>query len=173
MAVADVFLMRARVHLAGADKAAEPQVSVDILRSSLQSPALVASPIADALRPILDRAGNNLELALQGIQAWFNAGMDRVSGWYKTRTRKMLFLVGLALAALCNVDAIEITATLNQSPALRSSLFDIAKSAATTGKVGNVDVGKLKTRPPTTTEWESLRPVFESLRSNDAKGLCL
>lgn len=171
MAIADVLLMRARVPKAEGDDRFGPQLTVEALRSSLQSPALMGSPIADALRPIIDRAGNNLELALQGIQSWFNAAMDRVSGWYKTRTHKMLFVVGLAVAALCNVDAIEIATTLNQSPALRGSLFDIAKSAATTGKVGSVDVGELKTRPPTTAEWESLRPVFESLRSNDTNGL--
>ncbi len=170
MAIADVLLVRTRGRRTEAD-GASGQLTVEALRASLQSPPIAGSPIADALRPIVDRAGNDLEAALQGIQAWFNAGMDRVSGWYKTRTRKILFVIGLALAALCNIDAIEITATLNHSAALRGALVDMARNAATTGKVGNVDVGELKTRPPTPAEWESLRPVLESLRSNDANGL--
>lgn len=127
MAVADVLLARAGTKRAPTGAAA--QLTVQALRGALQGPALVASPIAAALGPIIDRAANNLEAALRGIQGWFNATTDRVSGWYKTRIRKVLFVVGLALAALCNVDAIEIAATLNRSPALRASLFDIAKSA--------------------------------------------
>jgi hypothetical protein len=171
MALADVLLVRASVRGAAAGSSSQPQLTVEALRSALESPPIVGSPIADALRPIVDRAGNSLEQALQGIQGWFNAGMDRVSGWYKTRTRKMLFVVGLALAALCNVDAIEIAATLNQSSALRGALVDVAKSATATGKIGGVDVGALKTRAPTPAEWEGLRPVFESLHSNDSNGL--
>jgi hypothetical protein len=169
MAVADVLLARAGTKRA--PTGAAPQLTVQALRGALQSPALVASPIAAALGPIIDRADNNLEAALRGIQGWFNASMDRVSGWYKTRTRKVLFVVGLALAALCNVDAIEIAATLNRSPALRASLFDIAKSATATGKVGDVDIASLNGRAPTEAEWKSLQPVFEALRKGDVNSL--
>ena len=47
--------------------------------------------------------------------------MNRVSGWYKVRTQKVVFVIGLLLAALCNVDAIEIYGTLNRSSELRAA----------------------------------------------------
>ena len=164
MAIADVLLARARVSQPeGA--AAHPALTIDALRKALQTPALAASPVAYSLGPIIDRAGNDLDAAMQGIQSWFNSGMDRVSGWYKARTRVLLFWVGLALAALCNVDAIEIAATLNRSPALRSSLVDTASGIVSSGKVGDVKIDELRDRAPTPAEWQSMRPVLEGLRS--------
>jgi hypothetical protein len=102
---------------------------------------------------------------MRGIQDWFNSGMDRVSGWYKVRTRWMLFWIGLALAALCNVDAIEIAATLNRSPALRASFVSTAGGIVDSGRVGGVTIAELQDRAPTQAEWQSMRPLFESLRS--------
>jgi hypothetical protein len=124
--------------------------------------------VASSLGPIIDRAGDDLGAAMQGIQRWFNSGMDRVSGWYKTRTRWMLFWIGLLLAALCNVDAIEIAATLNRSPALRSSIVDTASGIVDSGKVGSVAIGELRDRAPTPAEWQSMRPVLEGLRTGSA-----
>jgi hypothetical protein len=164
MAIADVLLARARASQPDA-LAPHPQLTVDALRTALRTPALAGSPVAFSLGPILDRADKDLGAALKGIEAWFNSGMDRVSGWYKARTRFVLFWVGLVLAALCNIDAIEITATLNRSPALRDSLVNTATGIVETGKVGNVTIADLRDRAPTQDEWQSMRPVFESMRN--------
>ena len=167
MAIADVLLARARASHPDA-LAQHPRLTIDALRAALRTPALAASPVALSLAPIIDRAGADLGAALQGIQTWFNSGMDRVSGWYKTRTRWMLLWIGLLLAALCNIDAIEIAATLNRSPALRSSLLNTATGIVETGKVGNVTIADLRDRAPTQEEWQSMRPVFESMRNASA-----
>jgi hypothetical protein len=164
MAIADVLLARARVSQPQ-DAAEHPALTIDALRAALRTPALAASPVAFSLGPIIDRAGDDLGAALQGIQTWFNSGMDRVSGWYKTRTRWMLLWIGLLLAALCNVDAIEIAATLNHSPALRESLVNTATGIVESGKVGNVTITDLRGRAPTQEEWQSVRPVLEGMRS--------
>jgi len=167
MAIADVLLARARASQPDA-LASHPQLTVDALRAALQTPALAGSPVAFSLGPIIDRADKDLGAALKGIEAWFNSGMDRVSGWYKARTRLVLFWVGLVLAALCNIDAIEITGTLNRSPALRSSLAKTATGIVESGKVGNVTIADLGDRAPTQEEWQSMRPVFEGMRSGSA-----
>ena len=169
MALADVLLARAGANRPSQNAA--PQLSVQALRAALQSPALVASPIAGALGPIFDRAGNDLEAALRGMQSWFHSSMDRVSGWYKNRTRKVLFAVGLTLAALCNVDAIEIAEALNHSSFLRASFLNLARDITSTGKVGDVDIASLSSRAPTEAEWKSVQPVLETLRKADATGL--
>lgn len=167
MAISDVLLARARVSQPDGN-AQHPPLTIDTLRAALQTPALAASPVALSLGPIIDRAGNDLGAAMQGIQSWFNSGMDRVSGWYKTRTRWLLFWIGLLLAALCNVDAIEIAATLNRSPALRSSIVNTASGIVESGKVGDVAIGELRDRAPTQAEWQSMRPVLEGLRTESA-----
>jgi hypothetical protein len=167
MAIADVLLARSRVSQADA-KEGHPTLTIATLRAALRTPALAASPVAFSLGPIVDRAGDDLNAALQGIQTWFNSGMDRVSGWYKTRTRWVLLWIGLLLAALCNIDAIEIAATLNRSPALRSSIVDTASGIVASGKVGEVAIAELRDRAPSEAEWRSMRPVLEGMRADTA-----
>lgn len=125
------------------------------LRSALVSFASQRSPIANALLPIVDRA-KDLEGALQGIEAWFNAGMDRVSGWYKARTQKVLFLISLVVALLGNVDTLAIIDALNRSPDLRATLAQMAQESGQSGKIAGVDVTALKDRAPTEAEWRTL-----------------
>jgi hypothetical protein len=64
--------------------------------------------LADALLPPVDAAGGDLEVARRNVEGWYEGTMDRVSGWYKRRTRWLLFVIGLAVAVLANVDTIEV-----------------------------------------------------------------
>lgn len=168
LALADVLLARA-----GSNAEGNPsnRLTVASLRDALAAPALKSSPVSVSLLPILDRAGDNLENAMNGVEAWFNGAMDRVGGWYKARTQKMLFVIGLVVAALCNVDSIEIIAALNRSTALRVSLVKVAESTVASGKIGEVKIGDLKERAPTAEEWKSLLPVLDQLRSSGEAGL--
>lgn len=68
-----------------------------------------------------------------GIEAWFNATMDRVSGVYK---RKMLWLtmgVAAVLTLVISADTIAIATTLWQEQAIRSALTGAAQSTSNTG----------------------------------------
>lgn len=168
MALADVLLARSA---SNTDGNPSNRLTVAALREALAAPAIKSSPVAAALQPILDRAGDDLEVAMKGIEAWFNSAMDRVGGWYKARTQKMLFLIGFAVAALCNVDTIEIVGALNRSTALRASLVKMAESTVTTGKLGEVKIADLKDRAPTSDEWKSLWPVLDQMRSSGEAGL--
>ncbi len=72
-------------------------------------------------------AGSGEEELLAEIEAWFDSGMDQVSGWYRRHTQKALLLLGLGLAAIFNVDALRITSELYRSPALRADAVAAAE----------------------------------------------
>lgn len=82
--------------------------------------------VADALLPLLDSAHGSLDQAHANIAAWYESGMDRVSGWYKKYTRRLLLLIGVIAAVLFNVDTLEIVTELAKSSALRKTLADAA-----------------------------------------------
>jgi hypothetical protein len=170
LAIAQVLLSRGDP-VADRNGADAKPLSVEALRAALRSPALAGSPVTMALSPILDRAGNDLEAALKGIEAWFGSAMDRVGGWYKARTQKVLFATGFALAMICNVDAIEIYSTLNHSAALRASLGDVGQSMVESGKIGEVDISKVGERPLTDVERQSLQSSLATLRANGGQTL--
>ena len=72
------------------------------------------------------QAGSGEEELLAEIATWFDSGMEQVSGWYRRHTRKAVLILGLALAALFNVDAVRITKELFRN----SSLGDEVVAAA-------------------------------------------
>jgi hypothetical protein len=166
LAVAQVLLSRGKT-----DGGPAADLSVQALRDALRSPALAGSPVATALSPILDRAGDNLEAALKGIEGWFQSAMDRVSGWYKAHTQKVLFAIGLVLAALCNVDAIEIYTKLNQSAALRASLVNFGQSVVESGKIGDVEVKTVAQQALTEEQRKSIQAAIATLQANGGQEL--
>lgn len=78
--------------------------------------------VGEALLPLIEQAGDRLELARANVAAWYEAAMERVSGWYKLSARWRLLWVGLAVAILFNVDTVEITRDLIHNPSLRVAL---------------------------------------------------
>jgi len=57
---------------------------------------------------------NNLPLNKQllfekNLETFYNNTMDRVTGWYKRKVRKLLFVMGLVLAVALNIDTIKIS----------------------------------------------------------------
>jgi hypothetical protein len=96
--------------------------------------------VADGLLPLIDSAEGNLEKAQQNIAAWYESGMDRVSGWYKRSARRVLLVIGLMVAVLCNVDTIQIVTSLAKSSALRRSLADMATEITETKSFAGVSL---------------------------------
>lgn len=166
-ALASVVVERAHI---GKDK---PALTPAALREAVESLATAGSPLGRALRPILDRAGNDLDAALRGIADLYDSGMDRVGGWYKARTQKMLFVVGLALAVLGNVDSIELLAALSRSPSAAASIAQIGESAVATGTIGGVALTDLRSRPATEAETRSLGPVLADMQQSTGSALPL
>lgn len=91
------------------------------LRNEVAATALLANaPQARrALLSLIDAAGNDAAQARQNIEDWYNASMDRVSGWYKRRVQIVLLIIGLVAAVLLNADSVAIVRALNSDRNLR------------------------------------------------------
>ena len=63
------------------------------------------------------------------IESWFDDSMNRVSGWYKRQSQLILFLLGLVVAIIFNVDTIEIAGKLSTDKDARDKLVQIATQA--------------------------------------------
>ena len=69
----------------------------------------------------------NLAKARTNVEKWFDDSMDRVSGAFKRYSQMMALLIGLSLAAVLNVDSIDLTLYLWREPSVREAL---ARNAA-------------------------------------------
>lgn len=89
--------------------------------------------LRDQLRPVVESAmagaygaGQQLEAIQEATAVWFDQAMDRVSGWYRRRIQLWLFVIGLGLAALFNVDSLFIADELYDEPELRAAVVESA-----------------------------------------------
>lgn len=79
---------------------------------------------------LLDGAEDSLNKARESFEKWFDEAMDRVSGWYKRESKKIIFACALAVTLLLNADTISITQTLFRDPTLRAGLVATAQEIA-------------------------------------------
>ena len=77
------------------------------------------------------------------LASWFDAAMNRVSGSYKRRSQWMCFLIGLVIAALFNLDAFHLFASLWAHPTLVTSLgtAPVAQAADAMDKLMILPIG--------------------------------
>ena len=79
----------------------------------------------------IDDAQGDINTVRKNLEGWFDATMDRVSGWYRRRTQLILFLIGIAAAGILNVDSISIAQRLTNDKTLRTGIVAIAQSKGT------------------------------------------
>lgn len=119
--------MAARGRNAKSPLQASPEASVLTPQTVRQNIGNLGNPFVQRLvLSAVDTAGGDLEKAAQNIQAWFDAAMDRVSGWYKRRTQLVLFVIGAALTVLMDVDTVRIAQELYKDPARRDAAVAMA-----------------------------------------------
>jgi hypothetical protein len=62
------------------------------------------------------------------LEAWFNASMDRVTGWFKRKARFIVLAVGAVVVIGANADTISIANSLWQDPTIRARTVAIAEN---------------------------------------------
>ena len=71
---------------------------------------------------MVDRTAGDLEKMRDRIAAWFDNGMDRLSGVYKRKTQLWSFATALIIAAAFNANAIDIIKALWVQPMLARTI---------------------------------------------------
>ena len=105
-----------------------PALTLDSMRQNIRN---MGSPaVQRVMLTAIDAAQGDLGKAQLAIQAWFDSGMDRVSGWYKRATYSILFWTGLAIALLLNVDSIAIARHLYHNDAARALIVARAEQVS-------------------------------------------
>ncbi len=56
------------------------------------------------------------------LEIWFDHAMDRVSGWYKRHTHKMIVILATLLVLLANADTLQISRQLSTDSVMRQAL---------------------------------------------------
>ncbi len=70
----------------------------------------------------------------QRIEAWYEEGMNRVSGWYKRGSQVRIFVLAFAVTLLMNADSLRMLRTLWNNPTLSAVLVESAKERLQKGR---------------------------------------
>lgn len=71
----------------------------------------------------------------QEVEGWFNDAMDRVGGWYKRWTQRILLIVACMLVLLLNTDTLLLVQHLSTEKDLRASILDQAQKTGSFDQV--------------------------------------
>lgn len=91
-------------------------LSIESLRTGVQS---MSPHIQRVILSALDHSAGSVAQARLNVERWFDGTMDRASGWYKRRSQAVLFVLGFAIAATMNVDALYIMRWLTTDKTFR------------------------------------------------------
>jgi hypothetical protein len=98
----------------------DPILTVEQLRRAVER--LPNTNLRHSITTAIDNSGGDLARVRTNLEAWFDASMDRVSGWYKRQTQFYLFVIGIVLAGMMNVNTITIANHLWKDKAAREAL---------------------------------------------------
>jgi hypothetical protein len=75
----------------------------------------------------LDNADEDIEKARKLLEDWYDNSMQRVTGWYKRETQAWLFFIGLGVAAIFNMDTMNVVEKLYYDDEFRTAAVEDAK----------------------------------------------
>jgi hypothetical protein len=119
------------------------------------------------LKSLWQEAGADVDVFKSKLEQWFNDTMDRATGWYKRYTRVILFIVGIIVAWMFNVDTIAIHRILSTNKTARDQMVQMAIS-----QKDNLNPDKVLNNQSDSLLKETYKMVAaDASKSNDVLGL--
>ncbi|HTN41252.1 MAG TPA: hypothetical protein VLZ84_08895, partial [Asticcacaulis sp.] len=78
--------------------------------------------LAKMVQFAVGNSGGDIDKARMFMENWYNATMDRVSGWYRLETQTLIFWLALVTCVILNVNTVVIAQSLYLSPSLRKAV---------------------------------------------------
>lgn len=80
----------------------------DTLSLAINENAVIPEQFKRVLLGILARAGGNLDEFEKRLEDFYTNVMDRATGWYKRKIRRILLFIGFVLSVILNLDTVKI-----------------------------------------------------------------
>ncbi len=96
------------------------------------------------LKKFVEDSAGNLEQLKLDLENWYNDITAVATEWYKKRTRKILFTIGLLISIGFNLDTFEIFRQLADNPEARATVVQQAQEFIKTSKDNKIPIDTLK-----------------------------
>ena len=115
-------VIAARVDPAPSHEASVSPAATPAERLRLAAERIQSEPLRRAVVQAVDLGAGDMEKIQTSLEAWFDSGRDRVSGWYRRQTHHFMFVTGLIAAVVLNINALMIADGLAQNATLRRAV---------------------------------------------------
>jgi hypothetical protein len=85
--------------------------------------------LIDKTRREVAAVEHQAEAFRRNLEGWFNNAMERVGGWYKRWTQRVLLFLATAVVVISNADTVMLIQRLSKDNVLRASLVAAAQDA--------------------------------------------
>ncbi len=109
--------------------------------------AIPSEPVQHALTSLLHSAQGDAVAFRRTAEQWYDDHMERVSGWYKRRVQKVLWVLAAVIAITLNADSLQIANGLWVEPGVRASLVNQAQNVEGGGADVADPTAELQTLP--------------------------
>ena len=133
--------------LLGLEEAAVISKGVDVrkgmrkLGDSIE--AIPSKPVQQALGALLTNAQGDAIAFRHSVEQWYDDQMERVSGWYRKRIQKVLWVIAFVLALALNADALQVAKRLWVDPSQRAAIVNQAQNTTAKSTDGENPADKL------------------------------
>ena len=97
------------------------------------------NPARGVLLGLVDAADSRVSELKRRVADWFDAGMERIAGWYKRQVTYFLLAVATVVTLAVNADPIRIAEQLWRDAALRTAVAAAAEEAVAAGDLSRLD----------------------------------
>ncbi len=89
-----------------------------------------------ALLALIDDAKGDFEKLKANLANWFDASMERVSGWYRRRVKLVILILAVLVSVGFGIDTVYISRALWTQPVLRAALVKAAEERVQNARSG-------------------------------------
>ncbi len=86
--------------------------------------------IKNRMLKIVSGVSDSFEEGMKYLENWFNATMERASGWYKRKVQVILLVLAIVVTGFLNADTIMISKYLLQDDAMRAAIVNLAEKVS-------------------------------------------
>jgi hypothetical protein len=105
-------------------------VKADLRKLNESIDAIPSERVQQALTALLHNAQGDAVVFRRNVEQWYDDHMERVSGWYRRRIQKVLWVLAFLVAFTLNADTLQTAKRLWVEPSVRASLVNQAQSTA-------------------------------------------
>ncbi|MDX6512733.1 MAG: hypothetical protein QOE36_2237 [Gaiellaceae bacterium] len=113
--------------------------------------SIESAAVRDAMTALYHSAQGDAVKFRRAAEQWYDDAMERVSGWYRRRIQKVLWVLAFVIVLALNADTLQLAKTLWTQPSVRNALVAQAQAQTSTGQAQPVSakdtVAKLEALP--------------------------